>query len=151
MERMSNFKDFIGELKVNYVRTGTKTTKIKNSTDVRDFIFEYYKEIIDDHEEFKVIHLNNRNDVVNVDNNAYGTDTMSLVDIKSIARNSILIKTHSVILIHNHPSGNLDPSEEDVKVTKRIKDALSLFDIRVLDHLILSREGYYSFADNGIL
>ncbi len=68
-----------------------------------------------------------------------------------IVKEAVLQLASSIILIHNHPSGNLQPSKEDVTITKKIKEASKLFDINVLDHLIISAGKYYSFADNGII
>ena len=106
---------------------------------------------MDDHEEFKVIHLSRANKVVNVDNSALGTDVACLVSIKDIIRNALLIKVHSVILVHNHPSGSLEPSIADIELTDKLKRAFGFFDMKVLDHIIITREGYYSFSDNGKL
>ncbi len=81
-----------------------------------------------------------------------GGITGTLVDVRILF--AVLLKslTTAVILLHNHPSGTLKPSEADKRLTKKIKKAGELFDIKVLDHLILTPEGdYYSFADNGIL
>lgn len=61
----------------------------------------------------------------------------------------LLYENTSIILTHNHPSGNLTPSDADLKITKRIKDACKLMDINIVDHLIIINSDYYSFADNG--
>lgn len=73
---------------------------------------------MDDHEEIKVLHLNRNNQVVNVDNLTSGSDTASIVPIKDIIRNALLIKVHSIILFHNHLSGNLKPSQQDISISK---------------------------------
>jgi DNA repair protein RadC len=75
----------------------------------------------------------------------------SVVDIKIICKYAIECLGCSVILVHNHPSGNRNPSQEDLNITKKIKQALSIFDIGLFDHIILTANSYYSFADEGIL
>lgn len=80
-----------------------------------------------------------------------GTTAFAPVDIKVIMQAAILANAASILLIHNHPSGSLRPSIEDDKLTKRVKEAAALFDIRVLDHMIFTSEGYYSYMDNGRL
>lgn len=149
MNRISTFKDFVGELKVNYRRTTKPTIQIVSSQSGADFMREYFDEIMDNHEEVKVLHLNRNNEVVNVDKLTSGSDTASIVPIKDIIRNALLIKVHGIILFHNHPSGNLKPSKADISITKKLRDAGAFFDIKLLDSIILTRESYYSLADNG--
>ena len=150
-QRLATFKDFVGELTVNYRRTKLPTTQIDSSFVAYEFIQPYFDSCMDDHEEFKIIHLNRSNHVVNVDESWKGTDTSCLVSIRDLARNVILIKCSAVILCHNHPSSNLKPSIADQQLTDKIIQALSFFDIKVLDHIILTRESYSSFADKGLI
>jgi len=72
------------------------------------------------------------------------------VDLRIILVVALKCNASSIVLIHNHPSGNLQPSEQDKAITKKLREASKLLDLLLLDHLIISREGYYSFADNGI-
>ncbi|HET7818683.1 MAG TPA: JAB domain-containing protein, partial [Bacteroidia bacterium] len=74
-----------------------------------------------------------------------------MVDLKIIFKVALEHLASSVILCHNHPSGNLKPSHEDIALTKKVKEAGKLLDIQVLDHVIFSDEGYYSFADDGMM
>jgi len=151
MKNFETFKDFVGELTCNYKRTKLASFSVKSSVDAVSFMKKQYDQILDDHEEFKVLHLDRKNSVVNIDHHSAGIDSSTLVSVKSIVRNAILIKTSGIILFHNHPSGNLKPSNQDIKITRRIKDACELFDINVLDHIILTRERHYSFSDNNLL
>ena len=73
------------------------------------------------------------------------------MDIKLIAKYAIDCLASAVILAHNHPSGNLKPSNEDLAITKKVKEGLKILDISVLDHIILTSDGYLSFGDEGIL
>lgn len=78
-----------------------------------------------------------------------GKTDASLVDIKIVAKSAVNHLASAIIIAHNHPSGNLKPSSADIDLTQKIKSALSLFDIQLLDHLIVSESQYYSFADEG--
>ncbi|HNE44520.1 MAG TPA: JAB domain-containing protein, partial [Chitinophagales bacterium] len=75
----------------------------------------------------------------------------TVVDVKIILRLALQKLASGIILAHNHPSGNLQPSDADISVTKKLRDAAKLMEIAVLDHLIIGDRDYYSFADNGIL
>lgn len=151
MKRIATYRDFVGELKVTYKRTEQLTKKITTSRDVADFIRPYFDECMDDHEEFKVIHLNNNNRVVNVHHVSSGTETGTLVDVKDLVRNVLHLKTTATILVHNHPSGGTRFSEADVNITKKIRTALEYFDIKCLDSLLITRETYRSMGDEGLI
>jgi len=74
-----------------------------------------------------------------------------VTDIRLILRSAILEKASSIICCHNHPSGNNNPSESDIQITKKLKDAGAQMDIQMLDHIIIAGSSYYSFADNGLV
>ena len=78
-----------------------------------------------------------------------GGTASTVVDTKMIMQTALLANASNILLAHNHPSGNLRPSIEDKKLTDRITNAGKLFDIRTIDHLIVTNESYYSFSDNG--
>nr|WP_315032948.1 JAB domain-containing protein [uncultured Chryseobacterium sp.] len=102
-------------------------------------------------EEAKVMFLNNALKVIGIYNLSKGGISSSIVDIRlilSIALKSI--STH-IILIHNHPSTGLRPSKADIDITSKLKTACNFLDIKLLDHLIINKESYYSFADEGLL
>ncbi|GAL77287.1 DNA repair protein RadC [Algibacter lectus] len=127
--------------------------KIGCSQDAANMIYELWnKNDIEVHESFKIVLLNNSNKVKGIYELSKGGITGTLVDLRILF--AVVLKTLSVgiILIHNHPSGQLRPSEADKRLTSKIRDAAKLFDIVVLDHLIITPNGdYYSFADNEIL
>jgi DNA repair protein RadC len=148
---IKKFKNFVGELTATYRRTSLPTVKINSSVDIFKFIYPYFDAIMDDHEEVKVIHLNRSNHVVNVHHVSSGSDNASIVEIKDILRHAILIKTNSIVLVHNHPSGNLKQSKADEAITNRLKIAVEYFDIKLVDSIIVTREFYKSFRDDGIL
>lgn len=149
--RIATFKNYVGELTATFRRTSLPTVKIKSSRCVADFIKPFYDEIMDDHEEVKVLHLNRSNHVVNVHHVTTGTDSACIVDVKDVLRQAILIKTSSLIFVHNHPSGNLNPSQADKDLTIKIQAACKLIDINLLDSVIVTREGHFSFGDDGLL
>lgn len=106
---------------------------------------------IEMYEEAKVMFLNNALKVIGIYNLSKGGISSSIVDIRlilSIALKSI--STH-IILIHNHPSTGLKPSKADIDITSKLKTACNFLDIKLLDHLIINKESYYSFADEGLL
>ena len=151
MKRIATYRDFVGELTVTYRRTSQATTKISSSLDAAEFIRPYFDEIMDTHEEFKILHLNNANTVANVHHVSKGGLTATLIDVRLILREALHINCIGAIAVHNHPSGSKRPSEADRKITQKIKEVFALVDIKLLDSIIITREGYYSMADEGIL
>lgn len=102
-------------------------------------------------EQFKVLFLNNANQVLGMYQLSTGSTVATVVDIRLLFTSAIKANAVSVVLIHNHPSGNLLPSQADRDSTTKIVNAGKLLDVRVLDHLIITAESYYSFADEGLL
>lgn len=151
MKRIRTYRDFVGELTVNYRRTETLTTKVKSSVDAANFIRPYFDDAMDNHEEAKVIHLNNNNMIVNVHHVSSGTETGTLIPVKSIVRDALQIATRAIILIHNHPSGQTKFSKADIEITKKLRTACEYFDIKLLDSLVITRETYSSMADEGVI
>lgn len=102
-------------------------------------------------EEFWVIYLSQSARVLGVRNISRGSITATVVDVRLVLRYALEYGSPSMILAHNHPSGNLSASVQDDKLTQRIKQAAELMEIKVLDHLIVTDGGYYSYRDNGRL
>jgi DNA repair protein RadC len=123
--------------------------KITRSTDV----YEIFKSVMQDipYEEFWMIMLNKANKVLAKVKISEGGISGTVVDPKKIFKIALDHHASSIILGHNHPSGNIQPSEPDHKITKKIKDAGMMLDMAVLDHIIVGDEKYYSFADEGTL
>jgi len=103
------------------------------------------------YEEFLVLFLDRKNGVIGYRVMNRGSNCGTVVDIKLIFSISLATSTSSIILSHNHPSGNLKPSQEDIKLTNKIKDAGELLEIKLLDHLIVSDSSYLSFLDEGMI
>jgi DNA repair protein RadC len=102
-------------------------------------------------EQFKVMLLNRCGRVLGITEVSKGGVSGTFVDHKVIFTAALKANASSIILAHNHPSGNLKPSESDLTLTRKIADAGKILDIRVNDHLIITSEGYYSFADEGLM
>lgn len=103
------------------------------------------------HEEFCLVGLNRRNQIIFKERISIGSMTATQVDIRKIIKTALDTRSLSIILGHNHPSGNLNPSDSDINLTRQIHDAAALFDIRLLDHIIISQDSFYSFMDEGII
>lgn len=103
------------------------------------------------HEEFWVLMLNRANKIISKKNVSKGGVSGTIADAKLIFKAGIEKLASSIILCHNHPSGNLRPSEADIKLTNKLKEAGRNLDLPVLDHLIIGDNNYYSFADEGLL
>jgi DNA repair protein RadC len=103
------------------------------------------------HEEFWVIFLSRNNNVIKTDCISKGGVNGTVVDTRLIFKPAIECLASAIILAHNHPSGNLKPSQEDIHLTKKVKEAARLIDMTVQDHLIIGDQAYFSFADEGIL
>ncbi len=114
---------------------------------------QFFHPILEDlqHEEFWVLLLNRSNTVIDKFMISQGGLTGTVIDVKIILRTSLEKLASSIILCHNHPSGNLKPSDSDLKITKKIKDAARIMEISVLDHIIIAHDEYLSFADEGLI
>jgi len=120
---------------------------IKSSLDAYK-LFEHLNE--NEEEMFFIAVLNRANKVLDRLFISKGSEAGTVVGIKQIAKLAIERTAAAIILCHNHPSGNNKPSDEDLRLTKKVKDALELFDIKLIDHVIICRDNnYYSFADEG--
>jgi DNA repair protein RadC len=116
------------------------------------FIENWNPDIIEFVEEFKILLMNRSNSVLGILEISKGGISGTVTDVRLIYQGAIKANASGIIVCHNHPSGNLNPSESDIKITQKIKEAGSLMDIQLLDHLILTMDdSYYSFADNGLL
>ena len=126
-----------------------KKQKITNSRDAFDFVQPYVEDL--SYEEFWVLYLNRSNRVIDQKKISQGGVSGTVIDVRIILKHAIEKLASSLIISHNHPSGNLQPSESDIQITKKIKDAAKFHDLQVLDHIIISDQNYFSFADEGIL
>jgi DNA repair protein RadC len=139
------------ELTIKKTKTDFPKVKITTSKDAEQFIRQFYSDDIGIYESFFMLLINRANSTVGFVKISQGGVAATYVDIKIIAKYIAETMCYGVILAHNHPSGNLTPSQQDKDITKKIKDMAAFFDCQVLDHIILTEEDYYSFADNGNL
>lgn len=131
------------------VELGQLWTKIESSRMVYDLMQPLLGDLA--HEEFWILLLNNSNKIIHQQKLSKGGLTATVVDVRILFKLALEHQAVGIILCHNHPSGQLTPSETDLRITKKIKQAAMLFDIMVLDHLIVTEQAYYSFADENIL
>ena len=122
---------------------------IKNSQQVYELLQSAMADL--PHEEFWVVYLNNGNKVLHYGQLSKGGINGTIVDIRLGIKKALAIGAVSLILAHNHPSGTLAPSEADKNITRKFTKAANSLDIKVLDHLIITRDTYFSFADNSLL
>lgn len=103
------------------------------------------------HEEFWILYLNNSNKIIQKNQLSKGGITGTLVDVRLVLKNALEVGATGLILVHNHPSGTLNPSEADKQITQKLKQAGESLDIKVLDHVIVTEKAYFSFADESLL
>lgn len=103
-----------------------------------------------DHEEFHILLLRNNLTPITAIKVGQGGYTSTVVDVKVVMRNALVHAASAMMLFHNHPSGTLKPSAQDVQLTRKIKEAATLLDIRLLDHIIIGHNDFFSFHDNGL-
>lgn len=168
LEKFTSFKDIFNnidtieatELQKNKLRAlkniiifskkeNMKKNKIKNPWDV-------YKYFIDEmgyleKEIFKIVLLNTKSEIIEDIDISIGTLTSSLVHPREVFREAIRKSSHSIILVHNHPSGSIEPSVEDKNTTQRLINVGQIVGIDVLDHIIIGGDSYFSFKENGIM
>ncbi|HOK52376.1 MAG TPA: DNA repair protein RadC [Bacteroidales bacterium] len=123
--------------------------KITCSNDVADIFVPQLQDL--PHEEFWIVLLNRSNLIIDMNRISQGGIAGTVTDVRIILKTALDRMATQLILCHNHPSGNLQPSKEDINFTKKILEAGKLLDIQLLDHIIVANTGYYSFADNGML
>ena len=140
----------VGEVELTYKPTTRNKNKVSSSADAYQILLPTFKAgTIDYKEYFKVLYLNQANQVLGFTQISEGGITETSVDVRVILQAALLTNSVSLILAHNHPSGNLKPSKQDLELTQSIKEAAELMRIRVLDRIILTSDKYYSFADEG--
>ena len=116
-------------------------------------VFEFLQPLIGElpHEEFWILYLNNSNKIIKSSQLSKGGITGTLVDVRLVFKDAIQLSAVGIILAHNHPSGTIKPSQADIQLTKKLKQAGDSLDIKVLDHLIVTEKSYFSFADENML
>ncbi len=138
------------ELKVVREPTGYRVSvHLQSAEDVFRLLAERFKRL--DREEFIVILTDNKNKMLEFNVVSTGSLTASIVHPREVFKPAILTSAAGIILTHNHPSGDPAPSPEDVEITKRLKEVGEMMGIRVLDHVIVGDNRYFSFSDKGMI
>lgn len=144
----------IAEIEISY-KTNVKAserTKVLSSKDAYNVLKSVINpNTIELHESFYLLVLNRNNHVLGWVKTSQGGIAGTVVDIRHIFSIALKANASGIIIAHNHPSGNINPSPEDLKITQRIKEAGKLLEISLLDHLIITDESFYSFGDEGQL
>jgi DNA repair protein RadC len=141
---MKTIKKF--ELKTS--QTDLEQVKISKSEDAADFIRQFYSDDIEIYESFFILLMNRANKVTGYAKISQGGVCGTIVDKKILLKYVVDSLASGVIIAHNHPSGTLSPSDSDIRITKEVKELCKLVDSTLLDHVILTAESFYSFADN---
>ena len=142
----------ISEISVSYSNKTTENFKVHSSKESYEVVLKSWNpNTIELQEEFKVLLLNRSNTVLGIYCMSKGGVSGTVVDAKLIFSVALKCNASSIIISHNHPSGNLNPSDSDLRLTKKLKRAGEHLDIVLLDHIIVSKDSYYSFLDNGLI
>lgn len=141
-------ENLLAEIQVSYNTNSSIKPKIESSHSAYEILLaSWFAGTLELQEEFKVLLLNRANHVLGIYNLSKGGTAGTVVDIKILFAVALKCNATSIIVAHNHPSGRLKPSLQDIEITKKIKGASELLDIKLLDHLIISKNGYYSFTN----
>ena len=142
----------VAEIKVSYSNTNIERIKVTNSQILYNLVLKHWDlDLIEFQEEVKIVLLNRANIVLGLYEMSKGGTSGTVVDIRIILGIALKCNASSIVITHNHPSGSLEPSHSDKETTKKLKEACKILDLNLLDHLIITSEGYYSFSDNLIL
>jgi DNA repair protein RadC len=143
----------LSEVKINYTPRVKPSLlrQIKTSDDAWGCFRDIWSEKINYTEEANILLLNRANRVLGFSLLSSGGTSGTVVDVKIIFQIALKSNAHFLLLAHNHPSGNLKPSETDIKITREISNAGKFLGIHLLDHLIVTEDSFYSFADNGAI
>ena len=139
----------VSEYKLTKVKSDFQRVLITSSKDGANFIRQFYSDDIGIFESSFILLLDRSSHTIGYAKISQGGIVGTVVDVRLIAKYAIDSLASSVILAHNHPSGNLKPSESDEKITQQVLQGLKLLEVKLLDHVILTETNYYSFADNG--
>ena len=142
----------VSEIKVSYSNSNVEKIKVTNSQILFSLLLAHWDcDTIEFQEEVKVVYLNRANIVLGIFDLSKGGISGCVVDNRIILAVALKCNATSIVLAHNHPSGNLKPSTADLNVTHKLKTACKLLDLELLDHIIITKSGYYSFLNEGTL
>ena len=140
------------EILISYKNKNQDAVKVSSSVDVYNFILNHWDDdTLDIQENVKMLLLNSSNTILGVYDVSRGGINSTVIDLRLVLSVALKCLASSIILVHNHPSGNINPSEQDREFTKKIKSACKFLEIQLFDHIIITRHDYFSFADNGYI
>ncbi|WP_312921589.1 JAB domain-containing protein [Empedobacter brevis] len=142
----------VSEIKISYTNKTENAVKVTSSSDAYKVALSHWDDdLIELQEEVKILLLNRGSKVLGIKELFKGGISTCVIDVRLLM--AVVLKTNAtgIIIYHNHPSGSLVPSLADKNITQKIKDCCKLFDVDVLDHLIITKNAYFSFADDGII
>jgi len=144
--------NIVNEIKLSYSRKGNCERSISTSGDaVEVFRAHFDADEMDYRESFFALYLNQANKVLGIKKVSECGISSTLVDVRIVMQAALLCNATAMIVAHNHPSGNLKPSLADIQITSQIKEAGKILNISLLDHVILTSDSYFSFADEGLM
>lgn len=143
----------LAEISVSYKSTQfvKPSSKVTAADDVYKLLQPIFQDFVEHHEEFWIVLLNRANKVLGVSQIGKGGFAGTVADPKIIFQCALKANACSIIIAHNHPSGQLNPSQADISLTAKIKEAGKMLDLPLLDHLIMTAETFYSFQNEGLL
>lgn len=145
-------ENIIDEIKISYTSSNARKVKINNSLDSFNCLIANWEiGTIQLYEEFKILLLNTANEVLGIYHVSKGGISSTVVEIRHILYIALKTNSTGIILAHNHPSGNLKPSATDINLTRKVKSACEIMDLKLQDHIILAKDSYLSFLDEGYL
>jgi DNA repair protein RadC len=148
---MKQYKTMLPRITLKHTKTDFPKARILSSQDSYNFIRQFYGDDIVLYESVFLLLLNRNNGTIGYVKISQGGVAGTVVDKLLVAKYAVESMSQAVILCHNHPSGNTRPSEQDKTLTRGVVEALKLFDIKTLDHLIITEDSYFSFTDEGLL
>ena len=153
MKNQNSFTYQIGEIELGYKKKiQIQFRSIKSSNDASKVIRQILPiSQINYREHFYALYLNNKNEFIGYHLISIGGITATMVDIRILLQGALLCNSVAILIFHNHPSSNTNPSITDKTLTEKISKACETIDLKLLDHIIITENNYYSFADNGEL
>ena len=148
---MKTYKSTVSEFKLAFNKTKFVKVKIQSSRDAVEYARQFYHEDLNIYESSFIMLLNRANNIIGYAKISQGGIAGTVIDVKIVAKYAIDSLASGIILFHNHPSGNLIPSDSDKNITRIVKNTLNIFDCNLVDHCIITDTEYYSFADSGDL
>ena len=146
---MKTYKGYLDTYRIVKEPSKFRRVQIKTAQHAYEYIKEFWSDDIEIYESMFLLTLNRSNNTTGFVKISQGGMYGTIVDVTLVAKYAIESLANSCILAHNHPSGQLRPSESDIKLTHKVKQALGYFDIQLLDHIIITKDDYYSLSNEG--